>query len=174
MGSYMDNLKRSPIHSPKKQDNGSYVLSGLQSPKSLEPFVDTVNDTGKFVEAMEKLGPGKKVFGVSDLRTEEEFVRIWCDIVGVEGGYQQIPIEKLQAMIRHKDLARELVESRGFNADFGWNGGEEDVLMPRDVSLLLICPWSCSVLTILQLGIKTTTLEEYLSREGWAITGEKE
>jgi hypothetical protein len=88
MGTYMDNLKRSPIHSPRRQADGSYILAWPQSPNTLEPFVDTPNDTGKFVEALEKLGAGKKLFGVSDLKTGEEMMRVWCEVVEVQGRYQ--------------------------------------------------------------------------------------
>jgi hypothetical protein len=136
MGSYMSNFLNHAL-GPKRAPGGSFVQALPHSPDTPEPYVDPPSDTGKFVEALEELGGGKKLFGVSDMRTCEEFVRIWSDHVGVRGGFEQVSREEFMAEVGkvHEGLAREVADSRGFNADFGWVGGEEDVLMPKDVSL---------------------------------------
>jgi hypothetical protein len=107
------------------------------SPDTAEPYVDPPSDTGKFVEALEKLGGGKKLFGVSDMRTCAEFMRVWSETVGVKGRFKEITREKFIAEVAkvNEGLAREVADSRGFNTEFGWNGGEGDVLRPKDVSL---------------------------------------
>jgi hypothetical protein len=73
MGSYMsDFLKRTT--GPKRVADGSFVLALPHSSDTPEPYVDPPSDAGKFIEALEKLGGGKKLFGVSDMRTCEEFI----------------------------------------------------------------------------------------------------
>jgi hypothetical protein len=64
-------------------------------------------------------------------------------------------VEDLRAMIPNRDFGRELAESRGFNAEFGWNGGEEDVLMPKDVSFptLIVALVYCDVSAMLHAKI---------------------
>jgi len=101
----------------------------------LEPLVDVERDTGRFVKALEDAGPGKKLFGVSDLVGGDEYMRTWCEELGQRGGYKQLSIEELIQGIENKDFAREAAESRANQAEFGWLGGEENVLMPKDVSV---------------------------------------
>lgn len=135
----MDNFKRSPVFGPVRQDDGSFVLAWCQSPETLEPFVDAGSDTGRFVEALERTGQGVKLFGVSDARSGEEFMRVWCEGTGQRGRYERIGVEQLMGKIEDKGFAREVAESRAFNAEFGWLGGEEGVLMPKDVSCTEFC-----------------------------------
>ena len=54
--------------------DGSFVLALPHSPDTPKPYVDPPSNTRKFIEALEKLGGGKKLFGVSDMRTCEEFI----------------------------------------------------------------------------------------------------
>lgn len=141
MGSYMDNFKRSPLFGPQRQADGTFVLRWCSSPDTLEPFVDTPGDTGEFVQALEKARPGMKLFGVSDMRSGKDFMRVWSREVGVEGVYQQISREEFEKPLPDKDLARELGESMAFQAEFGWIGQEPAVLMPKDVcATILLVP----------------------------------
>jgi len=107
------------------------------SPDTAGPYVDPPSDIGKFLEALEKLGGGKKLFGVGDMRTCAEFMRVWSETVGVKGRFKEITREEFIAEVAkvNEGLAREVADSRGFNAEFGWNGGKGDVFMPKDVSL---------------------------------------
>jgi hypothetical protein len=143
MGSYMSNSLRStpnlgPHLDPSLSSPSSptFVLAWPQAPSAPEPYVDTPSDTGKFVSALEELGPGKKLFGVSDMRSGAEFMRVWSAHLGVRGLYREVSREEFMAGVRHEGLRREVADSRGFNAEFGWCGGEEGVLMPGDVSLI--------------------------------------
>jgi hypothetical protein len=52
--------------------DGSFVLALPHSPDTPEPHVDPPSDAGKFIETLEKLGGGKKLFGVSDMLTCEK------------------------------------------------------------------------------------------------------
>ncbi len=144
MGSYKSNFLNRAL-GPKRVADGSFVLALPHSPDTPEPYVDPPSDTGKFVEALEKLGGGKKLFGVSDMRTCAEFMRVWSENVGVRGRFQEVSRDEfiMEVANVHEGLAKEVADSRGFNADFGWLGGEEDVLMPKDVSHPLM---RCSVL----------------------------
>lgn len=134
MGSFMDNWKKSASRGPQRQPDGTYVLTWCGSPSTLEPFVDVPNDTGAFVKTLERVGPEKKLFGVSDLISGEDFMKIWCKELGVSGYYKQLSYEDLMKSIPNYYFAKEASQSRANQAEFGWLGGEKDVLMPKDVS----------------------------------------
>jgi NmrA-like family len=140
MGSYMSNFLNRAL-APKRVADGSFVLALPHSPDAPEPYVDPPSDTGKFVEALEKLGGEKKLLGVSDMRTCGEFLRVWNGTVGVRGRFEETSREEFieEVGMVHEGFANELADSRGFNAEFGWVGGEKDVLMPKDVSLSCRC-----------------------------------
>jgi hypothetical protein len=119
MGSYMSNFLNRAL-SPKREPDGSFVMALPHSPDTAEPYVDPPSDTGKFVEALKKLGGGKELFGVIDMRTCAEFMRAWRETVSVKGRFKEITREEFIAEVAkvNEGLAREVADSKGFNADF--------------------------------------------------------
>jgi hypothetical protein len=68
MGSFMSTFPKRTI-GPKSVRDGSFVLALPHLPDMPEPYVDPPSGAGKFIEALGKLRGGKKLFGVSDMRT---------------------------------------------------------------------------------------------------------
>jgi hypothetical protein len=149
MGFYMDNWTKGVSRGPYRQEDGTYALTwtapmdetapGADKPgQILEPYVNAQNDTGGFVTALEKLKPGKKLFGVSDLITGEEFMDIFSRELNVKGSFKKISYTEVLESITRKDFAPTVAQNRAWHSEFGWMGREADVLLPKDVSHLFL------------------------------------
>ena len=86
---------------------------------------------------MERIGPGKTVLAYSEMMTIEQWLRILSKVSGVEVNYRQINLEDMER-IAPGGLGREVGESGLFVEEFGWTGGEEGILDPKDVSVILL------------------------------------
>jgi NmrA-like family len=69
IGNYADNWISAPFTAPQKAADGVYELSTFAKAETLNPWVDTRGDTGKFVRALVQAPPGKDLLGVSEMVT---------------------------------------------------------------------------------------------------------
>ena len=101
------------------------------------PMIVTQKDTGAFVKTLVELPPGVNVLGYGSFMGWEEYMKLWCSMLGVRGRFKQIPVsEYVKDLPEH--LQKELSESYAYHAEFGWHGGDPDVVHPKQVSQFVL------------------------------------
>ncbi|KAI9690055.1 MAG: hypothetical protein M1820_010054 [Bogoriella megaspora] len=151
VGHYIRNWQVSPAMAPQKQPDGSFVIQRTFSPGFKMPFVITHKDTGAFVKALVELPPGKDLHGFSEELTWPEFAKLWGDVLDVKATFKQVSNDVFFEGLPDP-LREELVETFAYVEEFGYTGGDPDVLTPN------------------QLGIEIplTSMEEYIKSEDWS------
>ncbi|MCJ1386082.1 hypothetical protein MMC17_009207 [Xylographa soralifera] len=151
IGHYVRNWQASPPLAPQKQPDGSFIIQRTSSPGYKMPFVVTHEDTGSFVKALVDLPPGKDLLGVSEHMTWPEWTKLWGDILGVKATFKQVSEDEYYRGVPDP-LRRELSETFAYVEEFGYTGGDPEVL------------------TAEQLGIKIrlTSIEKYIKSEDWS------
>ena len=97
------------------------------------PYLDAGKDTGHFVRGLIRNPPGKHMLGVNMELTQEEFMKIWTETLGVTGSVEEGRMEELTGAMP-PPMDEELFDSFSFVREFGWTGGDESVVMPHEVS----------------------------------------
>ncbi|MCJ1250688.1 hypothetical protein MMC30_007916 [Trapelia coarctata] len=151
VGEYATNWKKMPILGPQKQPDGSFLLVKPCDGDAPVPFVVTEKDTGSFVQALIQSPPGVNLLGYGSLIGWAEYMRLWTSILKVPGSFRQVPVEEYLEKSPSL-LARELHEGYSYQAEFGWDGGDPNVVHPND----------------LDIAIPTTSIEEYIKGEDWS------
>lgn len=132
VGHYVTMWKAFPAMSPQKQPDGSFLIKRPVARDQKFPFVVTHKDTGNFVRALVDLPPQKHIFGVSEEMTWPDWTKLWGDLLGVQARYQQVSKEEF-----FKDapgpLGEELGETYDFIAEFGYTGGDPEVITVQQV-----------------------------------------
>lgn len=133
MGHYVTNWKQLARLAPQKQADGDFVMTRPTSPEFKMPHVVAEKDTGAFVKALVvDLPPGKDLLGVSEWITFPRFVEVWGRVLGVKTGYRQISMDEMfEGVPAH--MAQEIGDSFDYIEEFGFHGGDPDVLDPREV-----------------------------------------
>lgn len=135
MGHYVTNWKQFAPLAPQRQADGRFVLARSTSPGCEIPHVVAEKDTGSFVKALVvDLPPGKDLLGVSEWITFAGFVEVWGRVLGVEAGYRQISKEEMFEGVP-APMAQEIGDGFDYIEEFGFEGGDPDVLDPRQVRL---------------------------------------
>lgn len=172
MGNYVTNWKAFAKMAPQKQADGSFLLTRTTPPDFKMPLFVAHEDTGGFVKATVDLPPGKDLMGVSAYMTLTEFMEIWGRVQGVRAAYKQISNEDFFEGLPG-GLADELRDGFDFIHEFGFTGGDPNVLEAEQVRLeshsSLFVGYSLMNL-LYQLGIKVpvTSMEEYIRNEDWS------
>lgn len=154
MGVFAENWLAPGFLSPQKQADGSWVFNDPQLPGPPEfnsiPWVVASRDTGKFVKALViEQEPGTRIYGVGDFKTRAEIAEIWGNIHGDPTTTR--PVSKDDFAVAWPELIRdEMIDNFSFVKEFEYVGNDPDVKRPWD------------------LGIKTTTVEEYIKTEDWS------
>ena len=154
MGVFTENWTAPGFLSPQKQADGSWAINDPQLPGPKEfstiPWVVASKDTGKFVKALViDQEPGTRIYGVSEFKTRAEVAEIWGKILGAPTTTR--PISKDEFAEAWPELVRdEMIDNFSFVKEFGYVGNDPDVKLPWD------------------LGIETTTVEEYIRGEDWS------
>ena len=98
------------------------------------PHVEPRKDCGYFVRALIQSSPGKNLLGYGSMASWKEFLKIWCDTIGVPyGGYDEVPIEVIEKMMPG-GLGKEIGEMFAYAAEFGYDGSDPSIIHPKDVS----------------------------------------
>ncbi|KAG2176079.1 hypothetical protein INT44_000558 [Umbelopsis vinacea] len=134
LGNFAENWITVPITAPQKAEDGVYVQSTYAKPDTLYPWVNTRDDTGKFVRALVQLEPGKDLLGVSQMVTYGDYLKTWGEVNGVPTRFNHLSAEELSKTLP-ESAVKEIQGSIAFNEEFGWDGGEPGVLRPSDVKL---------------------------------------
>ena len=136
MGHYVTNWKAFAKMAPQKQPDGSFILSRTFSPSFRMPHVVADRDTGSFVKAVVDLPPGKNLLAVSEYMSFPEWVDVWSRVLGVEATYKQVSNDAFFENVPEA-LGEELKVSFDYIEEFGFTGGDPDVLEPGQVRLLI-------------------------------------
>lgn len=139
VGLYVDNWK--VIQGALgRVEGGGFASKVLGDGRAKIPFVWTRRDTGVVVRKLiEDLEPGKSVLAYSEFASWREFMAKFKKVLGVELGGDEgivsLSFEELKEGIPgDEDMKNEIAESSGYFEDFGYDGGDPDVLHPKDVS----------------------------------------
>lgn len=133
VGHYVTNWKAFPAMAPQKQADGSFLMLRPVSAGLEFPFVVTARDTGSFVKALADVPPGKDLWGVSEMMTCPEWIEVWGRVLGVKAGFKQVSPDEFFENVP-EELKRELQDTYDFVEEFGYTGGDPDVLLPSQVS----------------------------------------
>jgi hypothetical protein len=132
IGSYATNWKNMAALGPEKQPDGSFIVFRAVSDSGTIPFVVTNRDTGAFVKALVEQPPGKNLLGVSEMTDWPSWTETWGKVMGVKASLKWLPFEEY--MERYPEVVREEIgQSLLFNAEFGWTGGDPNVVTPDEV-----------------------------------------
>ncbi len=134
LGHYVTNWKAFPSMAPQKQPDGSYLITRPLDPTFTIPFVVAHRDTGPLVKALVDAPPGKHLLGVSQNMSFSEWTALWGSVLGVKAGFKQVSTDEFFKNVPEW-LKKELVDSYGYMVEFGFTGGDPDVLTPDQVSL---------------------------------------
>ena len=116
-----------------QQSDGTYLLTEPVSPRTPIPIVDTCADTGAFVKGLLSVPPGKNLLGYGSLISKEDYMRIWCKHLGVKGVFKQVSTEEWDKQFP-ESMRKEVAEASAYAEEFGYDGGDPDVVHPKDVS----------------------------------------
>jgi hypothetical protein len=133
VGHYVTNWKAFPSMAPQKQPDGSFLTFRPVGPNLQFPFVDTHRDTGSFVKALVDLPPGKDLLGVSQSMTWLEWMKLWGNILGVKAGFKKVSGDEFFKNVP-EPLKKELWDTYDYVEEFGYTGGDPEVLTPEQVS----------------------------------------
>lgn len=158
MGIFQENMKDISALRPHKQPDGTFEFMRLRAPGSHRetPEVVAALDTGAFVEALVLRHPvGTDVLGASEILTKSDYAALWGRALGVKATVRDASEEEYLKHIP-EGLEATIVDDLGFFAEYGYAGGNPNVKTPAE------------------LGIKTTSLEEYFRGQDWSAVMEKE
>lgn len=97
------------------------------------PFVVTHKDTGEFVKALVlDLPAGTHLLGASRIMTWPEWTKIWADSLGVQARFEQVSHEDYFRGVP-AELKEELSETFLYTEEFGYTGGDPDVVTAEQV-----------------------------------------
>lgn len=139
VGHYVTNWKQLAGLAPQRQGGGDvFVVSRPTSASFRMPFVVAQRDTGEFVRALvDRLPPGKDLLGVSEWMTFPEWAEAWGRVMGVKVAYRQVSKDEMFEGVPPV-VAQEIGDSFDYLEEFGFAGGDPDVLDPDHVRPVLL------------------------------------
>ncbi|KAG6890059.1 hypothetical protein C0995_012517 [Termitomyces sp. Mi166 len=153
VGLYVTNWKIFSFLGPRKQPDGTYVVSLPADPNTPLPMIDPSKDTGHLVRALIQVPPGKTVLGFGSMISWNDYMKLWGNILGFPGSrYEQIDIKTAARLVLDRELGYEIAEGFAFMGEFGFDGGDPTMLHPQDLGV--DCP--------------TTSMETYIRNEDWS------
>ena len=148
---------------PAQEKDGTYLLSFPGNGETPLPIIDTPADTGPFVKALIELPPGKNLLAYGSVISWNDWMKLWCQINGVEGSYKSMSLDDCDKMLLG-GFGREVGESFLFMCDFGYDGGDPTIVYPKDVSFPAYKKTGKQSLTLI-VGLESQWLRQ-VSRSG--------
>jgi hypothetical protein len=109
--------------------------------------------------------------GYSEMLSFNSWATLLSKLLGITVNYKELTVDKYnKRMTWHVGVGRELGEMYAYSAEFGFDGGEKNVMSIHDVSQYKACEEDVSELeTKLNQILKTPPLsmEEYVKNEDW-------
>lgn len=140
IGVYVDNWRRSPLEIAKDPESGGYYRVQVSDGREKLPFIWISRDTGTLVKKLvEDVPPGARLLGVNKMASYREYLSTWARVVGKnlagDQGIKQISPEAYAERVRgDKDHKEHMLETWAFAHEFGYDGGDPEMLYPKDVS----------------------------------------
>ena len=79
------------------------------------------------------------MLGAGEMISWSDMLKVWCEVNKVEfGGFDPLSVDQFARFIPVPGLGRELGEMFAFMDEFGYAGGDPDVVLPSEVSVPLI------------------------------------
>ncbi|KAJ4364876.1 hypothetical protein N0V95_000626 [Ascochyta clinopodiicola] len=153
MGIFQETWRDIPAFRPHKLPNGTfeYVRLKTSGPILANPEVVAARDTGTFVEALVLHHPaGTNVLGASEIITKPDYAALWGSTQGVEATVRDVSEEDYVKYLP-EGFEATVVDDLRFFAEYGYAGGNPNVKTPTE------------------LGIKTTSLEDFFRSEDWSV-----
>ncbi|KAH6974487.1 hypothetical protein BKA56DRAFT_490823 [Ilyonectria sp. MPI-CAGE-AT-0026] len=152
MGIFQETWRDISAFRPHKQPDGTFEYVRLKAAGSHEanPEVVATRDTGAFVEALVLHHPaGTDVLGASEIITKPDYAALWGRTLGVTATVRDVSEEEY---VKHipEGFEVSIVDDVKFFAEYGYAGGNPNVKTPAE------------------LGIKTTSLEDYFRSQDWS------
>lgn len=97
-------------------------------------------DTGELVHCLIQDEAGKNLLAYGSIMTWQEWLNLWCRVLKVEGRFEQVSEDDYLGDAPWY-FKKEVAEGHCYQAEFGWAGGDPDVIEPHQV---LIRMSSCS------------------------------
>jgi hypothetical protein len=134
IGHYVTNWKAFPAMAPKKQPDGSFLMTRPVPIEQEYPFIVAHRDTGPFVKTLVDMPPGQDVLAASQSMTWPEWIKIWGNVLGVKARYERVSGDDFLNGLP-EPMKIEFLDTYNFVEEFGFTGGDPAVLMPEQVSL---------------------------------------
>jgi hypothetical protein len=150
------------------ETESGYRLALVGSGTTPLPHIDIERDTGYLVRALLECAPGKTVLGAGEMISWSEMLKVWCECNKVQfGGFDPLSVDQFERFIPVPGLGRELGEMFAFMDEFGYAGGDPDVVLPSKVSYTLFNQISANRA---QLGVDcpVTSWENWVKKQDWS------
>lgn len=146
VGSYLDNLRNSPVTGLAKAANGKdFVIRKPTVPNAKpRPFVHPPQDVGPFVRALVLVAPPRSnMFGFSHEASMAEFCAVWTKVMRERGLIAADATCTVDTDLSMEELARtvpggygiELAESLKYTETYGWCGPDPTVKTPKELGV---------------------------------------
>ncbi|KAG6908847.1 hypothetical protein DXG01_003013 [Tephrocybe rancida] len=153
IGLYATNWKFVPFTAPRKQPDGTYVVSLCAKPDTPLPMIYTRKDTGYLVRALIQVPPGKNLLGFGSLISWSDYMKLWGEILGVPTRYEQVDVDTAAKFDNgERGMGFEVAQGFAYMGEFGYDGGDPSIVHPKDLGVE--CP--------------TTSIETYIRNEDWS------
>jgi len=150
------------------ETESGFRLALVGSGTTLLPHIDVERDTGYLIHALLECAPGKMVLGAGEMISWSEMLKIWCECNKVQfGGFDPLSVGQFERFIPVPGLGRELGEMFAFMDDFGYAGGDPDVVLPSEVNFPHFNGTSTNHA---QLGVNcpVTSWEDWVKKQDWS------
>ncbi|KAK7941606.1 NmrA-like family domain-containing protein 1 [Apiospora aurea] len=139
MGIFQETWRDIPAFRPHRLPDGTFESVPIKA----NPEVVSTRDTGAFAEALVLDHPaGTDILGASEIVTKSEYAALWGRTLGVKVTVREASEEEYVKYLP-EGFEATIVDDLKFFAEFGYSGGNARVKTPAE------------------LGIKTTSLEEF-------------
>ena len=134
--------------------DGSFVFTNpTVAPHKPAPWVHPPHDAGEYARALILKQPaGKTLLGTSGPLTDDEFAALWGKTLGVKAVFKPLPREAMEQAVPGP-LGVELADTFEYQREFGYDGGDPEVLLPKDAGVRMD---------------RLLTPEQYIKEEDWS------
>lgn len=94
------------------------------------------SDAGIYTKALTQTSPGKNLLAYSSLIPWAEYVKLWSSITGVPAAFEHSTVAAMDKLAPG-GFGEEMGEMYAYGQDFGYWGGDPDIIHPKDVSFRL-------------------------------------
>lgn len=142
-----------------------------------QPLVAPEEDTGPFVKALLEDAPGKSLIGTRAWMSLRELMEAVAGVTGIKTEAIKLP-DGESAFAELGELRLEMEECVAYFNEFGYTGGDPNIVDPKDVSfpcLMSLAAGRADTNAAQQLANppQLASVEEYLRKQDWAkILGE--